>query len=111
MEKVIDIDNPILAATEKYKKHRSIRKINEKSKTQNHSFFKHISSKEVKRIIKDIKIEKSYLKKLFSSRLSPMANLYIDKSAFPYVPTLEKDNTFEKTDCRPISILLILSSL
>ena len=40
-----------------------------------------------------------------------MANLYIDKSAFPYVPTLEKDNTFEKTDCRPISILLILSSL
>ena len=92
MEKVIDIDHPILAATEKYKKHRSIRKINEKSKTQNHLFFKHISSKEVKRIIKDIKIEKKLFKKidLFSSRLSPMVNLYIDKSAFPYVPTLKK---------------------
>ena len=40
-----------------------------------------------------------------------MVNLYIDKSAFPYLPTLKKDNPFEKTDCRPISILLILSSL
>ena len=40
-----------------------------------------------------------------------MVNLYIDKSAFPYVPTLKRDNPFEKTDCRPISILLTLSSL
>lgn len=53
MKNVINIDNPILAATEKYKKRPSIVKIIEKAKMQNQFCFKYVASIEMKRILKD----------------------------------------------------------
>lgn len=58
LENVMNIDDLILLATEKCKRHPSILKIKEKNKIQNQFRLKHVTSKQVKRIIKDIEHQK-----------------------------------------------------
>lgn len=96
LENVMNIDDLILLATEKCKRHPSILKIKEKNKIQNQFRLKHVTSKQVKRIIKDIehqkptqkgdipvKVTKENILIFIFSRLSQMFNLYIDKGLFP----------------------------
>lgn len=92
----MSIDDLILLATEKCKRHTSILKIKEKNKIQNQFRLKHVTSKQVKRIVKDIehqkptqkgdvpvKVTKENILIFIFSRLSQMFNLYIDKGLFP----------------------------
>ena len=43
----IDINEPILATTEKYKRHSSIVKRKKNTKIQNHVCYKHVTSEEI----------------------------------------------------------------
>ena len=65
LENVIDIDGPILAATEQFKRLLSTYKIKEKAKIKKQFCFKHVTCTEVKRIINDINHKKP-LKKVIS---------------------------------------------
>ena len=58
LENFIDIEDPILSATENYHSHPSIFKIKEKTKMKNQFCVKHVNCKEAKRIIKDINTKK-----------------------------------------------------
>ena len=129
VEDVSIIQDPIIAAIEKYKRHPSILKIKKQIRIENYFDFQHIDDKKMAEVLKDylnvkkakqdnhfeIKLIKGNIE-LFSSVLSRMFNFYIDKRSFPnslkqadLSPAHKKDDTNDKNNYRPVSILPSLS--
>ena len=122
------IQDPIIAAIEKYKRHPSILKIKKQIRIENYFDFKHIDNKKMTEVLKDLNAEKAKQEndipiklikeniELFSSILSRMFNFYIDKTSFPnslkqadITPVHKKDDTNDKNNYRLVSILSSLS--
>ena len=118
------IQDPFLAAIEKYKRQPSILKIRKHIRVEHYFHFKHIEDKKMAEVLKDLNAKKAkqdndILIKLikenlesFSSGLSRMFNFYIDKASFPnslkqadITPVHKKDETSDKNNYRPVSIL------
>ena len=95
LEDVSMIQDPIIAAIEKYKRRPSILKIKKQIRIENYFGFKHIDDKKMAEILKDLNAKKAkeendipikLIKEnidLFSSILSRIFNFYIDKTSFP----------------------------
>ena len=89
------IQDPIIAAIEKYKRHPSILKIKKQIRIENYFDFKHIDDKKMAEVLKHLNKKKTKQEndipvklikeniELFSSILSRMFNFYIDKTSFP----------------------------
>ena len=89
------MQDPIIAAIEKYKRHPSILKIKKQIRIENYFDFKHIDDKKMAEVLKDLNVKKANQEndipirlikenvELFSSVLSRMFNFYIDKTSFP----------------------------
>ena len=95
LEDVSMIQDPIIAAIKKYKRHPSILKIKKHITVENYFDFKHIDDKKMAEVLKflnaknakqendiPIKLIKENIE-LFSSVCSRMFNFYIDKASFP----------------------------
>ena len=123
------IQDPIIAAIEKYKRHPSILKIKKQIRMENYFNFKHINNKKMAEILKDLNAKKAKQENdipiklikeninLFSSVLSRIFNFYTDKTSFPnsskqadITPVHKKDDTNDKNNYRPVSILCSLSN-
>ena len=121
-------DDPIIAATHKYKIHPSILKIKEQLKKYDLFSFYHVNPDKMLKIIENIDSKKATQhgdipvriikenKFIFSKVLSEIFNFYIDNNTFPnglkmadINPVYKKDDPFDKTNYRPISILPVLS--
>ena len=100
------IQDPVIAAIEKYKRHPSILKIKKHIRVESYFDFKHIDNKKKAEVLKDlnaknvkqennipIKLIKENIE-LFSSVLSRMFNFYIDKASFP--------NSLKQADINPV---------
>ena len=123
------IQDPIIAAIEKYKQHPSILKIRKHIRVENYFDFKHIDDKKkMAEVLKDLNAKKAKQEndipiklikdniELFSSVLSRMFNFYIEKISFPnslkqadIITVHKKDDANDKNNYRPVSILPPLS--
>ena len=90
LEYVSIIQDPIIAAIEKYKRHPGILKIRKRIRVENYFDFKHIDNKEMAEVLKYLNAKKAKQEndipiklELFSSVLSRIFNFYIDKTSFP----------------------------
>ena len=127
-EDISMIQNPIIAAIEKYKRHPCILKIRKHIRVENYFDFKHLDDKKMAEVPKDLNAKKAKQEddipiklikeniELFSSVLSRIFNFYIDKTSFPnslkqadMTPVHKKDNTNDKDNHRQVSILPSLS--
>ena len=89
------MQDPIIAAIEKYKRHPSILKFKKQIRIENYFDFEHIDDKKMAEVLKDLNVKKANQEndipirlikenvELFSSVLSRMFNFYIDKTSFP----------------------------
>ena len=121
-------DDPIIAAIHKYKRHPSILKIKEQLKKDDLFSFYHVNPDKMLKIIENTDSKKATQhgdipvriikenKFIFSKVLSEIFNFYIDNNTFPndlkkadIIPIYKKDDPFDKTNYRPISILPVLS--
>ena len=121
-------DDPIIAAIHKYKRHPSTLKIKEQLKKDDLFSFYHVNPDKMLKIIENIDSKKATQhgdipvriikenKFIFSKVLSEIFNFYIDNNTFPnglkkadIIPIYKKDDPFDKTNYRPISILPVLS--
>ena len=121
-------DDPIIAAIHKYKRHPSILKIKEQLKKSDLFSFYHVNPDKMLKIIENIDSKKATQhgdipvrmikenKFIFSKVLSEIFNFYIDNNTFSnglkkanINPIHKKDDPFDKTNYRPISILPVLS--
>ena len=121
-------DDPIIAAIHKYKRHPSILKIKEQLKKDDLFSFYHVNPDKMLKIIENIDSKKATQhgdipvriikenKFIFSKVLSEIFNFHIDSNTFPnglkkadIIPIYKKDDPFDKTNYRPISILPVLS--
>ena len=114
----VSIQDPIIAAIEKYKRHPSILKIKNHIRVENYFNFKHANNKKMAQVLKVLNAKKAKQEndipiklikeniELFSSVLSRMFNFYIDKASFP---NSLKNDTNDKNNYRPVSILPSLS--
>ena len=121
-------DDPVIAAIHKYERHPSILKIKEKFKKHDLFSFYHVNPDKMLKIIENIDSKKATQqgdipvriikenKFTFSKVLSEIFNFYIDNNTFPnglkkadIKPVYKKDDPFDKTNYRPISILPVLS--
>ena len=121
-------DDPIIAAVHKYERHPSILKIKEKLKKHDLFSFYHVNPDKMLKIIENINSKKATQqgdipvriikenKFPFSKVLSEIFNFYIGNNTFPNglkkadcKPVYKKDDPFDKTFYRPISILPVLS--
>ena len=128
LEDVSMIQDPIIAAIEKYKRLSSILKIKKQIRIENYFDIKHIDDKKMAEILKDLNVKKDkqendipikLIKKnidLFAFVLSRIFNFNIDKTSFPnslkqagITPVHKKDDTNDKNNYRPVSILFLLS--
>ena len=127
LEDVLMIQDPIIAAIEKYKRHPSILKIKKHIRVESYFDFKHIDDKKMAEVQKVLNAKKAkqenYIPiklikdiELFSFVLSKMFNFYIDKASFPnslkqadITPVHKKNDTNDKNNYRPVSILPSLS--
>ena len=94
MDDVSIIQDPIIAAIEKYKRHSSIFKIKNKIKIENYFDFKNTDDKKMPEVLKDLSAKKAKQENdvslklikenidLFSSVLSRMFNFYTGKTYF-----------------------------
>ena len=122
------LQDPITTAIEKYKRHPSILKIKKHIKVENYFDFRQIDDDKMTEVLKDLNAKKAKQEndipiklikeniELFSSVLSRMFNFYIDKASFPnslkqadIAPVHKKDDTNDKNNYRPVSILPSLS--
>ena len=100
------IQDPIIAAIEKYKRHPSILKIKKQIRIENYFDFTHINDKKVAELLKDLNAKKAKQEndisiklikeniELFSSVLSRMFTFYIDKKSF--------SNSLKQADITPV---------
>ena len=100
------IQDPIIAAIEKYKRHPSILKIKKHIRVESYFDFKHIDDKKMAEVLKVLNAKKAKQEndipiklikeniELFSSVLSRMFNFYIDKASFP--------NSLKQADITPV---------
>ena len=121
-------DDPIIAAGRKYERHLSILKIKEKFKKHDIFSFYHVNHTKMLKIIENIDSKKATQqgdipiriikenKFTFSNVLSEIFNFYIDNNTFcnglkkaDIKPAYKKDDPFDKTNYRPISLLPVLS--
>ena len=128
LEDVSMIQDPIIAAIEKYKRHPSMLKIKKKVRVKNYFDFKHIDDKKMAEVLKDLNAKKAKQEndipiklikeniELFSSVLSRVFNFCIDKASFPnslkqadITPVHKRDDANDKNNDRPVSILPFLS--
>ena len=117
-------DDPVIAAIHKYKRHPSILKIKEQLKKHDLFSFYHVNPDKMLKIIENIDSKKATQqgdipvriikenKFTFSKVLSEIFNFYIDNNTFPnglkkadIKPVYKKDDPFDKTNYRSISIL------
>ena len=123
-------DDLTIAAVHKYKRHPSILKIKEKFKKHDLFSFYHVNPDKMLKIIENIDSKKATKQRdipvrimkenkfTFSKVLSEIFNFYIDNNTFPNglkkadIKSLyKKDDPFDKTNYRPISISPVLSKL
>ena len=121
-------NDPIIAALHKYKRHLSIVIIKEKVKKHDLFSFYHVNPNKMLTILQNIDPKKATHqgdipvriidenKFTFSKISSEMFNFYMDNNTFPnrlkkadIEPVNKKDDPFDKTNYRPISILPVLS--
>ena len=60
LEDVSIIQDPVIAAFQKYKRHSSILKIKKHLRVENHFDFKHIDHKKMAAVLKDLNAKKGY---------------------------------------------------
>ena len=106
MEDVSIIQDPIIAAIEKYKRRPSILKIKKHVRVENYFDFKHIDDKKMAEVLKVLNAKKAkqendipikFIKKnieLFSSVPSRTFNFYIAKASF--------ENSLNQADMTPV---------
>ena len=106
MDDVSIIQDPILAAIEKYKQYSSIFKIKKHIRDENYFDFKYIDEKKMAEILKDLNAKNAKKEndipiksikeniELFSSVFSTMFNFYINKASFP--------NHLKQADITPV---------
>ena len=121
-------DDPIIGAIHKCKRHPSILKIKEELKKYDLFSSYHVNPDKMLKIIENIYSKKATQrgdipvriikenKFIFSKVLSEIFNFYIDNNTFPnglkkadIYPVYKKDDPFDKTNSRLISILPVLS--
>ena len=92
LEDVSMIQDPVITAIQKYKRHSSILKTKKHIRIETYFDFKHIDDKKMAAVLNAKKAEQKndipikLIKEnteLFSSVLSSMFNFYIDKTSFP----------------------------
>ena len=121
------IQDPIIPAIEKYKRHPSILKIKKHIKVENYFDFKHIYDKKMAEALKALNAKKAKQEnipiklikeniQLFFFVLPRMFNFCIDKASFPnslkqadITPVHKKNDTNDKNNYRPVSRLPSLS--
>ena len=118
------IQNPVIAAIEKDKRHPSMLKFRKHIRVENYFDFKRIDDKKMAEVLKELNATKAkqenYISiklikgsiELFSSVLSRMFNFYIDKTSFPnslkqadVTLVHKKDDTNDKNNYTPVRIL------